>query len=372
MRTALSHGVCVALVVGLAGCTSFRNTLDPALARQVDAVMTAEMERQELVGAAAGILLDNRIVYLKGYGWANREKGIPVTRRTMFRWASISKPLTAIAALQLAEQGRLDLAADVRRYVPEFPDKNATITPRDLLCHQGGIVHYTNGPVLATKRNYSTPHPFADVVMALDTFRESPLVNAPGEKYAYTTHGYILLSAAVQRAGEQRYFDQVRERIARPLGMTSLQPDYQWVDIPHRAVGYRRSDGKVVPSTDSDVSWKLGGGGYISNIADLARFAGGLLNRQLVSPDTEKRMWTRQRLRNGKETAYGLGFRSWGEGTARRWGHSGSQEKTRTRMVLMPGRRLGVVVMCNTEHCDTGALVDRLLRLLGAPIEPSP
>lgn len=366
----LRHGLgCLLLAEFLSGCSSLRNTLDPALARQVDEAMAAEMERQQLVGAAVGVLIDNRIVYLQGYGMEDREKKIPVTRQTMFRWASISKPLTAIAALQLVEQGKLDLGADVHRYVPEFPKKNATITSRDLLCHQGGVVHYTNGPVIATKRAYKTPYPFEDVVVGLDNFKESPLVNAPGEKYSYTTRGYMLLSAVVQRAGERKYFDQVKSRIARPLRMRTLQPDYQWINIPHRAVGYRKKEGKVGPSTNTDVSWKLGGGGYISNIDDLARFAEGLLNRRLVGKETEIRMWTLQKLRNGKETQYGLGFRFWGKGETLRRGHSGSQEKTRTRMVLMPGRRLGVVLMCNTEHCNTGAVVDRLLRLLGVPIE---
>ena len=93
----------------------------------------------------------------------------------MFRWASISKSLTAVAAMQLWERGDLDLKREARRYVPEFPDKGTTIRVWHLLCHQGGIVHYTNGKVIQTKRNYPMAHPFENVIFALDTFRESPL-----------------------------------------------------------------------------------------------------------------------------------------------------------------------------------------------------
>jgi len=365
------HGLCcLAIVWILAGCSSIHNRLDPGLARQVDEVMAEEMARQELVGTAVGVLVDNQIVYLKGYGLEDRENKIPVTRKTLFRWASISKPLTAIVALQLEENRQLDLQADVRKYVPEFPEKNATITSRDLLCHQGGIVHYTNGMVIATQRKYDTPHPFQDVVVGLDNFRESPLVNDPGKKYSYTTRGYMLLSAVVQRAGKEKYIDQVKKRIARPLGMRTLQPDYQWKNIAHRAVGYRKRDGKVIRSTNTDVSWKLGGGGFISNIDDLARFAEGLLNGLLVKENTQVRMWTPQKLQNGKVTRYGLGFFSLGEGAEKRVGHSGAQEKTRTRMVLLPGKRIGVVLMCNSEHCKTGEMTDRLLEVLGAPPLP--
>ena len=170
-----------------------------SLPKAVDVAMRDEMKRQELVGLAVGVIVDGRVVYTQGYGWADREMKVPVTRKTMYRWASISKSLTALAAMQLWEREQLDLVADVRKLVPEFPAKAAPISIRHLLCHQGGIVHYTNGPVVVTLRRYEQPNPFESVLLALDTFKNSPVVNAPGEKYAYTTHGFILLSAAVER-----------------------------------------------------------------------------------------------------------------------------------------------------------------------------
>ena len=174
-------------------CAASAATLPEA----VDTAMREEMKQQELVGLAVGVIQNGRIEYLKGYGWADREKQTPVTRQTMFRWASISKSLTAVTALQLWELDRLDLSRDVRDYVPEFPEHNATIRIRHLLSHQGGIVHYTNGPVIATTREYPRAHPFENVIWSLDDFKTSPLVNAPGEKYSYTTRGFMLLSAAV-------------------------------------------------------------------------------------------------------------------------------------------------------------------------------
>ena len=350
--------------------------------KAVDAAMRDEMKRQDLVGLAVGVIVDGRVAYTQGYGWADREKQVQVTRETMFRWASISKSLTAVAAMQLWERKQLDLKTDVRQLVPEFPSKAAPITLRNLLCHQGGIVHYTNGKVVVTVRPYERPNPFENVLLALDTFKHSPVVNAPAEKFAYTTHGYILLSAAVERAGKQKFADQVRDRIAKPLGMKSLQPDYQWLDIPHRAVGYRKRDGKIVPSTNTDVSWKLGGGGYISNIDDLAKFALGLLHHNLVQKGTATKMWTPQKLNNGKFTSYGLGFSiaQYHEGKPGKWkpakhdhlgpppitlvGHGGSQEKTRTRLLIIPSQNVGVVVMTNSENGDSTKLAGRLIKVL--------
>jgi len=348
----------------------------------VDTAMRDEMKKQELVGLAVGVIKNGRVEYLKGYGWADREQQTPVTRQTMFRWASISKSLTAVAAMQLWERDRMDLAADVRDYVPEFPEHNATIRIRHLLSHQGGIVHYTNGPVIATPREYPRAHPFENVIWSLDDFKASPLVNAPGEKYSYTTRGFMLLSAAVERSGGRKFAHQVRNRIAKPLGMTTLQPDYQWVDIPHRAVGYRKRDGKVVRSTDTDVSWKLGGGGFISNIDDLAKFAAGMLNHRLIEPAPRSKMWTQQKTNDGQRSGYGFGFsfKLFHEGNVQNWkadgqglllvGHSGSQEKTRTYMLLWPAQKMAVVAMTNSEHANISKVTGRLLSVI-LPCEPA-
>ncbi len=326
-----------------------------AKSEKADRTASVEIEKQQLVGTAVIVIDDGKVVWSKGYGYADQEKKITVDpATTQFRWASISKPVTAIVALQLAEKGLLDLDADVRTYVPEFPEKDAKITARQLLCHQAGIVHYDNGKVVRTEKKYTEAHPFADVITALDTFKESPLLSVPGEKYAYTTHGYILLSAVVQRAGKEKFADQVQSRIAKPLSMSGFRPDYDWENIPNRAVGYTRKETKISRRPDEkapDVSWKLGGGGYTSPATDLAAFGVGLIKHKLVSEKTEKLMWTATKVKDAKTaTNYGLGF---GLGTTPggvKWvGHTGSQEKTRTCLILDPKGQRGVVVMTNSE-----------------------
>jgi CubicO group peptidase (beta-lactamase class C family) len=339
----------------------------------IDALIRAEVAKQELVGLAVVVIDDGKIAWSRGYGFADRENAVPVDpTTTQFRWASISKPVTAVAALQLAEQGKLDLDADIRTYVPEFPDKGVKITARDLLRHQAGIVHYANGPVIKTERAYTDPHPFADVVTALDHFKESPLVNQPGEKFAYSTHGFILLSAVVERAGKQRFADQVKERIAGPLGMADFRPDYQWEEIPNRAAGYSRNAGVVrrrPPSEVHDVSWKLGGGGFTSPVLDLARFGAGLLQHRLVTEETERAMWTVNKPSDPKGAKpYGFGFFVIDHPDGRKIvGHDGSQEKTRTALMLDPKNRRGVAVMTNSEWCDAAKLAMTLLEQISQP-----
>ncbi len=317
----------------------------------IDSALTAEMKAQKVIGLAVGVIQNGRIVYLNGYGWADRKNQVPVGPQTLFRWASISKTLTAVRAFQLAEEGKLDLSADVRTYLPEFPDKGVTLTARDLLCHQSGLPHYNKGVVVATKKVYDVAHPFEDVTVALDKFKDSPLLFAPGEQVSYSSCGYITLSAIVQRAGEQKFADQIQRSIAEPLGLTTLQPDYRWRQIPHRAVGYVEQNEQIVESTDTDVSWKLGAGGYLSNIGDLALFGQGLIQQKLLTPRSYSAMWQAQTTKVGEKTDWGLGFVVQTDGANRfKVSHDGGQEKARCRMVLYPQLEHGVVVMSNCEN----------------------
>lgn len=320
----------------------------------VDQAVGQQMDQQKAVGVAIGIIQSGKVVYIKGYGFEDRENQIPVSTKSMFRWASISKTLTAIAAMQLVERGDLDLDTDIRTLVPEFPDKGMSITVRDLLCHQSGIVHYSNGKVVRSLPSYESEHPFESVILALDMFKNSPLLFKPREKYSYSTHAYILLSAVVERAGQKRFADQVSERIIQPLKLDSLQPDYQWVKIDNRAIGYKLKDGSPVPSTNTDVSWKLGGGGYISTVGDLADYAAGITNGKLLKKETWGLVSTVQVTSDGTPTPIGLGFFVDGAGPQLRLAHDGSQEKARTRMVLYPMQRTGVVVMSNSENVNPG------------------
>jgi CubicO group peptidase (beta-lactamase class C family) len=352
----------------------------------VDSAVRAEMERQQAVGVAVGVIRDGKIVYLKGYGQADRERKIPVTPRTVFNWASISKTTGAVLAMQLVEAGKLDLDSDVRTYVPDFPDKGKKITCRDLLCHQSGIPHYSNGVVLATRRKYDTKLPFVDPMLALDKFKNSPLLFDPGERFSYTTYGYILLSAAVQAAGKEPYADQLRKRIVEPAGMKSFELDMPYDSQKQWAAGYVMVDErgktvdakrmseegrekigqtKIVPTPEDAHYWKAAGGAYKSDISDLAKWAQALMGPKLLSNASKQRMWQAQATSDGKPTEYGLGFRIANRNGRLQIGHNGGQDEVKTRMVFDPESRNGVVVMCNCDFVN----IDGMEKAISSAIE---
>ena len=313
---------------------------------------------------AIAIIREGQVLHLRGYGHADREHAKPVTTKTVFNWASNSKPLAAVAAMQLVESGALKLDEDVRHYVPEFPDKGQTITIRHLLCHQSGIPHYHNGQIIPAPGYDPARNPPMNPVVALDKFNQSPLLFKPGEKYSYSSYAYILLSAAVEKAGKKPLLAQIKERIAIPMKMKSLQLDVDTSRNNFWATAYKKNkSAAVVLATLEPAYWKQGAGGYKSNVDDFARFAEGLINRRLVSEATEELMWQPQKTTDGHPTDYGLGFSISDQGGLK-VSHNGEQTGARTRIVLYPRAKHGIVVMCNCGFADVDAITTAIYAVL--------
>jgi serine beta-lactamase-like protein LACTB, mitochondrial len=333
----------------------------PALAttaiEQLETALEKEISKQELHGVAVGVVKDSVVVYAKGFGLCNCEEKTKASAETIFNWASNSKPVAAVLAMQLVEQGKLDLDADVRKYVPEFPAKSKPITTRQLLCHTSGIPHYTNGKVVR-----SPSWPFrggtSDPLVSLQRFADSPLLFDPGSKLSYSSYAYVLLSAVIQRAGSEPFQDQVRHRIVEPLGLKSFQWDDRFAGQSNWATGYVRdkSSKKVSPAREEAHAWKHGAGGFKSNVQDFARWAAALSTTTLLKEKSKRLMWTQQKTNDGKTINYGLGFvvNPRGELTV---SHGGSQSETKTSMIVQPNARRAIVVMCNCSYADPTSLV---------------
>jgi len=286
-----------------------------------------------------------------------------VTSSTLFRLGSISKPVTAIAILQLWEQSKLDLDAPVQKYCPAFPQKESPITTRQLLGHLGGIRHY-NSDGKGDIPEDSARH-FADIQESLTIFAGDPLAAKPGTKFHYSTYGYTLVGCVLEGAASQKYVDYVRENIFRPAGMVETQADDFFAVIPHRTRWYHKDKAGIVRNAGVlDSSYKIPGGGLISSADDMARFEAAILADKLIHRATRDLMWTSLKTADGKATGYGLGW-----GLADKFGvhifaHTGGQQGTSTAFALVPERRAGVVVLANMDNVDSGSLADQILKIV--------
>lgn len=312
---------------------------------RIDAAVTALMSKRNIPGLSVALVVDDQLAWSKAYGMADIEQAVPVKAETVFRLASTSKPLTAVAVMQLVERGKIDLDAPIQKYVPAFPEKSAPITARQLLGHLSGVRHY-KGDEYDSTRHYPT------LTASLDIFKDDPLQHEPGAKYTYTTYGYTLLGAAIEGASGMAYADYMREHVFKPAGMTNTRADSVFDIIPNRTRGYgktRRTEGDIRNAGLADTSYKIPGGGIVSTAEDLARFAIALRRGTLLKEETVAQMYARQKTSDGKETDYGLGWYV-GErnGKAEAW-HGGVQQGTTGTLRVLPSDRAAVAILTNLE-----------------------
>lgn len=316
-----------------------------------------EMDRQGIPGLSVAVATEGRIRWSAGFGLADLEQAVPARPTTIYRLASISKPITAVATFQLAERGAIDLDAPIQRYVPSFPEKEWPTTPRQLLAHLGGVRHYQGEELLSVRR-------YESLTEALATFKDDPLAVEPGTKHLYSSYGYNLLGAAIERASGLSYQDYVREHIFRPAGMTRARVADIDAIIPGRSRGYIRGpDGQLRNSRPVDLSNKVPAAGLCATAEDLARFAIALQGGALLKPETLRMMWTRQRTRDGKAFDYGLGWSLGRYEGSDEVCHAGRQQRVTSLLYMLPERRFALGLMCNLEGADLMALAHRIVDL---------
>ncbi|MFT7668193.1 MAG: CubicO group peptidase (beta-lactamase class C family) [Planctomycetota bacterium] len=331
---------------------------------EIEPLIVNQLERDKIVGLAMALVIDGELYDVRSWGWSDLANGEQLGAETVFRWASISKAITGVVAAKLALADQIDLDADVRLLVPEFPKKESVVSTRLLLGHLGGIVHYGHMPQV-TRTDYGVDYPFRDPVRAIDMFKSSKLIHEPGSQYSYSTHGFVLAGAALERCSERGFLGEVGRLIREPLGMESFEADDPTQRNSQRTTGYRvTSDGRVFESGDTDVSWKLAGGGFQSNVQDLAHFAVGLCDEDYLSVEERELLWTSQKTESGEETGYGLGFRVATENGHFAVFHGGAQRRTATYLLAFPDEGIAIALMCNTEGVGLAGLAKGISKII--------
>ncbi|PCJ98817.1 MAG: hypothetical protein COA50_00840 [Flavobacteriaceae bacterium] len=296
-------------------------------------------------GISIAISKNDSIIYARGFGYADIASKEMVTAKTQFRAASVSKIMTATAIAKLIQDNRLDLDNPIQDYVPEFPEKEHTITARGIAGHIAGMPHYAASDKIE-KRFYGS------VTESLKTFSHQKLLYEPGSDYNYSTHGYTLLTAAVEGASGVAFLEYLDKEIFSPLKMTSTGPHLINEEMEHMTTLYAMDQlGKVsVVEHPEDPSYKWGAGGMVSTPSDLVKMGNGYLNGFLQA-EIVNEMFQSQKLTSGEETGVGIGWRSNRDPQGRRvFEHAGWMQGTRSVICVFPDHNLSIAMMSNTQR----------------------
>ena len=330
-------------------------------AAQIDAVVLDEMARQNIVGMAVGIVKNGEIYYTRGYGHTDLSRTIPVTADTVLRWGSISKTLTAVATLKLDEENpNFSVNDRVTKHVSYWPahGNKANIRIKHLLSNRSGITHYLNKkncPGNSTPDYSKNKHPSNtyNAEQAVAVFSDQKLCFDPGSGYKYSTFGFSLLGSAIEGGAGTSYVDWINDKIKTPMDMLSLR------QATGTQTGYDLKRHILKEITSGNAAWKLPGGGWESNIRDLAKFANALLQGSLLK-DTS-RLWTTV---PGNP---GYGYAMFHTPDKYEVGNGGMHNNSRALLYLYPesAERLGIVLLINGIHSKPMRISHRLADLFG-------
>lgn len=224
----------------------------------VDGAIRLVMRTSHVAGISVAAAHGDRIIYARGFGYADLGRRIPAAAGTVYRIGSLTKSFTAALAVRFVQQGKLALDAPIAQYVP-VPWKQP-ITIEELLAQTSGIPSYSDSTALSRSGTY-TPAQLVDAVAAL------PLAFEPGTQYAYSNTNYVLLGMALERVGGMPYAQLLQSQLIDPLGLTQTR----YGDQPDEAAGYAR-DTLNSPVPASSTPYAYAAAGMTSNVLDLARW----------------------------------------------------------------------------------------------------
>lgn len=329
------------------------NSASEALNRKVDQLF-ANWDKPDSPGCALAVIKGGRAAYQRSYGAASLEHGVPISPTTVFDTGSMSKQFTAMTVLMLAEQGKLSLEDDIRKYLPEIPDYGSPVTVRHLISHTSGL-RIDDELFNLTDWRFGNLITNQDVLTLMS--RQKGVNFRPGAYFEYNNTGYVLLAVIASRVSGQSLREFADAHIFRPLGMTrTLFRDNYRVVIKGLALAYRPVGGGAF-RLHTPVGETVGNGGVFSTVEDLAlwdrnfydrKVGGDALIEQMLTPGPE--------LYNGGRFNYGFGLFIGSYRGLKIVEHTGDHYGYHADLLRFPDQRFSVICLCNAGDADPWTL----------------
>ncbi len=346
---------------------------------KADTVLNHLINEKRVPGFSITVLKEGKTLLQKGFGYADLERKIPVdAAKTIFRIASVSKPISATALAHMVFDGIIDLDASFYEYVPYYPKKNWDFTIRQLASHTAGIRGYKGV-------EYGLNHPYT-IKESIAIFKDDDLIFEPGRGYFYNSFDWVLVSLAMQEASGVPFEEYVRQKVLHPLGLENTFAECH----PKRSRGFGDTPPNEESTTFSDGQnkidqtkfysknrlgfrtaipvnnfYKLAGGGYLSTSADIAKFGQAFLDGAILPKDIRSQFLTSQIVK-GKPTYYGLGWQVSKDAKGRPfYGHVGSGVGCYSNFFVYPEQMMVFAILVNcTDPKVQGELDDVVDALL--------
>jgi Beta-lactamase class C and other penicillin binding proteins len=322
-------------------------------------------------GGAIGVIQNGELIYSKGFGIADLEHNIPITPKTVFYLASLSKQFTAFCILLLEEKGLLRLDDEIQKYLPDFPEYEAPITISQLIHHSSGLRDYST---LIDLRGGSYLEDISEKEVYELIKRQESLNFKPGDKYLYSNTGYFLLAKIVEVVTKETLKQFAQKNIFDPLGMTNtIFLDDNRTLIKNRAFSYNRTEGKLGFSNIIRRFDLVGSGGVYSTIEDMALWDKNFEHNKLGNGGQAiiEKMYQPEILNDGKRNNYAFGLENKTYRGIDRISHSGSHAGFRTFYIRVPEDNTSVILLSNRRDGDLNKVFMILDIMLEDKLQPT-
>jgi CubicO group peptidase (beta-lactamase class C family) len=341
----------------LANLTFAQQKDDKQLFTEFDKMLSEQFKTNE-TGATALIARKGQIIYKKAFGMANLEYNIPMKVDNIFRIGSITKQFTAVAILQLMEQGKLNLQDEITKFIPDYPTHGHKITIEHLLTHTSGIMNYTN--MKDFEKQATLDKSPSEII---DYFKNQPMDFAPGTQWNYSNSGYILLGYIVEKVSDKTYPQYIEDNFFKPLGMTNSLYGSDTKIIKNRAGAYDKDSTGFTNAHSMSMTQPLSAGAIQSTVEDFFKWHLAVHAYKLVKKESLDKAFTKYKLTDGKETENGYG---WGLGDIQgspTIGHGGGIPGFLTQSIYFPKEDVFVAVFSNCGCNPPFEIADKMATL---------
>ncbi|MBL7725041.1 MAG: beta-lactamase family protein [Chitinophagaceae bacterium] len=342
-----------------------QQTTGKQLEKKLDNFLSTEIKSSE-PGYQVLIAKSGQVIYNKAFGLADLELGVPIKADMVFNLASVTKQFTAVAILQLVEQGKISLSDSLQKFIPDYPFKVGIITIENLLTHTSGIKDYLQ---IAFPTPFLERWDFAPKQL-IDSFKYHPLEFMPGTKYSYSNSGYFLLGYIIEKVSGKSYQQYIRENLLTSAGLANSNFDWDNHIIPGRVKGYVKADASFKNINYMSPSIQYAAGGLISNVEDLYTWHKALYSYRLLKKESLEKAFSPFRLKDGSVTNYGYGWNINTYNGIKVIEHQGALPGFSAQVMYFPDDDVFMAILCNNGGISINKIVNNVAALvLNKPLQ---
>lgn len=333
----------IMLLLNVIGFSQSSEVPETIKTRTVKKLAKKFLKKHGIPGMAISVSHHGELIWSKGFGLSNRKPRTKVKPdKTVFRIASISKSITAVALAKMVEDNLINLDESIYTYLPDYPKKAYDFSVRQLAGNIAGIRHYKNTNEYALNKKMS-------ISEGLSIFKKDSLLFKPGSQYHYSTFGFVLLSEIIQKVANKPFDTLINDSIFKPLNMEQSLMEITGDSVLNKTQFFKKTLlKKAVLSKPVSNEYKVAGGGFLSTSEDIVKFGNELIFSKILSKKTIEEISTTQRLISGEKTGYGIGFsiEKTKNGSPKIF-HTGGGVGASTILLIYPEEELVISVLTN-------------------------